>query len=67
MQTLPSGDVCRGVLNHAKSEARVNAWTIQTTDGIIMIDATHHYSVKDLIVGAMPKVGAIRSRSSTWS
>ncbi len=35
----------------------VNAWAIQTSDGIIMIDATYEYSVKDLIVDAMPKVG----------
>ena len=35
----------------------VNAWAIQTSDGIIMIDATYDYSVKDLIVDAMPKVG----------
>jgi metallo-beta-lactamase class B len=35
----------------------VNAWAIQTSAGIIMIDATFDYSVKDLIVDAMPKVG----------
>jgi metallo-beta-lactamase class B len=35
----------------------VNAWAIQTSDGIIMIDATYDYSVKELIVDAMPKVG----------
>ncbi len=35
----------------------VNAWAIQTSDGIILIDATYEYSVKDLIVDAMPKVG----------
>jgi metallo-beta-lactamase class B len=35
----------------------VNAWAIQTSAGIIMIDATYDYSVKDLIVDAMPKVG----------
>ena len=35
----------------------VNAWAIQTSDGIVMIDATYDYSVKDLIVDAMPKVG----------
>jgi metallo-beta-lactamase class B len=35
----------------------VNAWAIQTSDGIIMIDATFEYMVKDLIVDAMPKVG----------
>jgi metallo-beta-lactamase class B len=35
----------------------VNAWAIQTSDGIIMIDATYDYSVKDLIVDAMSKVG----------
>ena len=35
----------------------VNAWAIQTSDGIILIDATYDYSVKDLIVDAMPKVG----------
>jgi len=37
--------------------ADVNAWAIQTSDGIIMIDATYDYSVKELIVDAMPKVG----------
>jgi metallo-beta-lactamase class B len=35
----------------------VNAWAIQTSAGIIMIDATYDYSVKDLIADAMPKVG----------
>jgi metallo-beta-lactamase class B len=35
----------------------VNAWAIQTSDGIIMIDATYEYSVKELITDAMPKVG----------
>jgi metallo-beta-lactamase class B len=35
----------------------VNAWAIQTSAGIIMIDATFDYSVKDLITDAMPKVG----------
>jgi metallo-beta-lactamase class B len=35
----------------------VNAWAIQTSAGIIMIDATYDYSVKELIVDAMPKVG----------
>jgi metallo-beta-lactamase class B len=35
----------------------VNAWAIHTSDGIIMIDATYDYSVKELIVDAMPKVG----------
>ena len=35
----------------------VNAWAIQTSAGIIMIDATYDYSVKDLITDAMPKVG----------
>lgn len=35
----------------------VNAWAIQTSDGIIMIDATFEYMVKDLIVDAMPQVG----------
>ncbi len=35
----------------------VNAWAIQTSDGIIMIDATYDYSVKELIVDAMPKAG----------
>jgi metallo-beta-lactamase class B len=35
----------------------VNAWAIQTSDGIIMIDATYEYSVKELIADAMPKVG----------
>ncbi len=43
----------------------VNAWAIQTSDGLIMIDATYDYSVKDLIVDAMPKSASIRSRSST--
>ena len=35
----------------------VNAWAIQTSAGIIMIDATFDYSVKELIVDAMPKIG----------
>jgi metallo-beta-lactamase class B len=35
----------------------VNAWAITTSAGIIMIDATYDYSVKDLIADAMPKVG----------
>jgi metallo-beta-lactamase class B len=35
----------------------VNAWAIKTSDGIIMIDATYDYTVKDLITDAMPKVG----------
>ena len=35
----------------------VNAWAIKTSAGIIMIDATYDYSVKDLITDAMPKVG----------
>jgi metallo-beta-lactamase class B len=35
----------------------VNAWAIKTSDGIIMIDATFDYMVKDLIVDAMPQVG----------
>src|SRR5438270_7732429 len=35
----------------------VNAWAIQTSAGIIMIDATYDYSVKELIADAMPKVG----------
>jgi metallo-beta-lactamase class B len=35
----------------------VNAWAIKTSAGIIMIDATFDYMVKDLIVDAMPKVG----------
>ena len=35
----------------------VNAWAIQTSAGIILIDATYDYSVKELIVDAMPKVG----------
>src|SRR5436190_5420148 len=35
----------------------VNAWAIKTSAGIIMIDATFDYMVKDLITDAMPKVG----------
>jgi metallo-beta-lactamase class B len=35
----------------------VVAWAIQTSAGIIMIDATYDYSVKDLIVDNMAKVG----------
>jgi metallo-beta-lactamase class B len=35
----------------------VNAWAIQTSAGIIMIDATFDYTVKELITDSMPKVG----------
>jgi metallo-beta-lactamase class B len=34
-----------------------NAWAIKTSEGIIMIDATFDYMVKDLIVDNMPKLG----------
>jgi metallo-beta-lactamase class B len=35
----------------------VNAWAIKTSDGIIMIDATFEYMVKELIVDTMPRIG----------
>lgn len=33
------------------------AWAVQTSDGIILIDATFDYMVRDLIVDNMPKLG----------
>jgi metallo-beta-lactamase class B len=33
------------------------AWAIQTSEGIIMLDATFDYMVRDLIVANMPKLG----------